>query len=438
MADPDDRRHEITVAVRSRWGDLLAEIGSSVVDRDRAGTSVSPDLLAALGSTGLLGLGLPERVGGAAVDEATWGTVLEQIGYLCADSALPLIINCKTDVARLICESGRDDLIDRYAVAIAQGLLGAGFAYTEGADAFSFRTVLVRKGDRYVLSGHKSYVTGGQMSGVFLVYATDETGDMQACLVEPDDPGVVVTPADPMGMRTAGPASVTFDDVVLPAWRILVPTDALTHAQGFLQRQRLWIPCGPLGRAQAVLEECASRSATTVRYGESLAELNNVKASLGRMYIAIESARATVHRALELAASGRAEPVFDPVIASAKHFAVTQVRFVLDQALNVLGGHAFYGTPHLGRYLRDFAGLVLLAGTQDILEVNLGAGVVVRTKERIADGHDLRVERDAAPLREQPADGDDIGRDAWQRGGRTGHALPADAENPAGQHRTAP
>lgn len=379
MIDVADRRSEVATLVRTRWGNLLTEIDKTVVERDEARHPPPPDLMAATGSTGLQALSLPSQVGGEGVDALTWGMVLEQIGYHCKDSALPMIINHQVDIARMVWESGRTDLIEKYAIPIVRGQLGAGIAYTENADAFSFRTVLRRKGDDYVLSGHKSYVTGGQMSDVFLTYPLDDAGDMQACLVQSDDPGVTVTPAQPLGMRTAGAASITFDDVPLSADRVLEPSDGLTHAQRFLSNQRMWIACAPLGRAQAILEECAAHLGDTVRYGEPVAELTSVEASLGRMYVAVESARVMLYHALDHVRSGRAEPIFDPLISAAKYFAIEQIRFVLERALNILGGYGFYGTPHLGRYMRDFAGLALVAGTQDILEVNLGAGVVARS-----------------------------------------------------------
>jgi len=378
MVDVMDRRSEVAGFVRDRWGGLLTEIGGTVVERDEARLPPPAGLMAAAGSAGLLALSLPQQVGGENVDALTWGMVLEQIGYLCQDSAFPMIINHQIDIARLVWESGRDDLIERYVVPLAQGRFGAGIAYTEDADAFSFRTEVHRKGDGFVLSGHKPYVTAALGSEVFLTFALDEAGDMVAYMVERDDPGVSVVAAEPVAMRTAGPCAITFEDVFLPADRIVVASDGLTHAQRFLGFQRLWAACAPLGRAQAVLEECATRLAATVRYGEPLAGLTSVEASLGRMYVAIESARAMLYHALSRVAQGRAELVFDPVVAAAKYFAVEQVRFVLERALAVSGGHGFYGTPHLGRYMRDFSGLTLLAGTQDILEVNLGAGVVAR------------------------------------------------------------
>lgn len=386
MVDVADRQAEITDMVGSRWGPLLDEVSKTVVERDEARLPPPAELMDALATAGLHRLSLSPAIGGAGADVLTWGIVLEQIGYRCADSALPMIINHTIDIARFIEESGRGDLIEKYAKPIGQGAISAGIAYTEDADAWSFTTLLRRKGDDFVLSGFKSYVTAGAMSDVFLVYALDESGDMVACLVERDDPGVTVTPAAPLGMRTAGATSLTFEDVPLTAERILEPSDGLTHAQRFLSNQRLWITCAPLGRAQRILEDCATWLSGSIRYGEPVAGLKNVEATLGRMYVAIESTRSMLYRALTHVGAGHAEPVFDPLLSAAKCFAADQIRFVLESAFRVMGGQGFYGTPHLGRYLRDFSGLPIVAGTNDILEINLGAGVVARSPRHTENG----------------------------------------------------
>jgi len=384
MVDIVERRTAVAELVHSRWGGLLERIGQTAAERDEARMPPPPELMAALASAGYLAFSLPRRIGGQAADALTWGLVLEQVGYRCEDSALPMIMNHQIDIAQTVCASGRADLIDAYAIPIAQGTCNAGIAYTENADAFSFRTVLRRKGDGLVLSGHKSYVTGGVMSDVFLTYAMDETGDIQACMVQRDDPGVTVAAALPSGMRTAGAASITFEDVPLASERVLASSDGLSHAQRFLSNQRLWAACAPLGRAQAVLESCAAFLAAHERYGETVSAFKNVQASLGRMYVAVESARAVLYHALDHVALGRAEPIFDPVVSAAKYFAVEQLRFVLERALGLLAGHGFYGNEQLGRYIRDFSGLALLAGTQDVIEVNLGAGVVARGSHTFA------------------------------------------------------
>src|SRR5262249_3539387 len=130
--------------------------------------------------------------------------------------------------------------------------------------------------------------------------------------------------------------------------------------------------CAPVGHARALVEMAAERLGSTIRGGRSLDSLPNVQATLGRMYVAVEAARAMLYRAAEQPAS-ELDAVFNPLIAAAKHFIVQQVRFVVEQAMRVLGGHFYYGEPYFGICLQDFAGLVTVAGTQDLMEVNLGA-----------------------------------------------------------------
>jgi alkylation response protein AidB-like acyl-CoA dehydrogenase len=371
---------DIAALVRDRWGDLLAEISAGAMARDAQLLPLSSELLSAAGQQGLQAFALPKEIGGEDAGALAWGKVLEQIGYLCEDVAFPLLISIRTTIARMLFDTGRTDLIERYAIPIARGDCGVATAYTEDADPFSMRTRLRRDGDAFVLNGHKSYVSGGVLADVFLTYSADDTGDMVASLVHSDDPGVEIRPVDSIGHRSTGAASVTFHEVRVPQARILQASDGLTHAQLFLNDRRLLICCAPLGRAQAILERCVAHVSATVRYGEPLTEMKNVQATLGRMYVAIEASRATLYRALRHMAGGEGDPIFDPTVSAAKYFVAEQVQYVLDQAFRVLGGYAYYGDLHFGRYLRDFAGLVAAAGTQDILETNLGAAAIARLR----------------------------------------------------------
>lgn len=374
-------RNETADLVRERWGDLLARIDATTAERDHHHQAVPHNLLLEIGTSGLQAFALPQELSGEDASDLTWGLVLEQIGYLCADNGIPMIINHSLDTARLIWESGRTDLIDTYARPIANGTCIAGIAYTEDADAFHFKTTLHRKGSDYILNGHKSYAISGAIHDLMLTYALDNTGDMIALLVERDDPGVTVTPAHAMGMYTAGCSSITYNNTPIPAHRILAHTDGLAHSQDFLNMQRLRIACAPLGRAQAVLEHCTHHTATSIRYGEPVSDLKNVQATLGRMHIALEAARATLYYALGEVDAGRTDRVFDPSISVAKHFVTEQIRHVVDNASRILGGHGYYGTTEIGRNMRDFTGVAIATGTQDILETNIGAGLIARRNQ---------------------------------------------------------
>jgi alkylation response protein AidB-like acyl-CoA dehydrogenase len=371
--------------VRRRWGDYLERVSAGAAERDVAAEPIPASMLAEAGPNGLQAYALPVGIGGEGADALAWGQVLEHVGYLCEDVALPLLLSIRTTIAQMLARSGPAELVERYAVPIARGRLGVATCFTEDADVFAMRTVLRRdqRGDLR-LTGLKSYVSGAMQAEVFLTYALDESSDMVAVLVHRTDPGVTVTPVDAIGHRSSGAASVGYDGVRLPADRLIVAHDGLAHAQSFLNERRLYICCAPVGRCQRILELCVGHVTSTVRYGQPLADMQNVQATIGRMYAAIEASRAVLHSALRRVAGGDADLLFDPVVSAAKYVVAEQVRYVLDQAFRIMGGQAYYGDPRYGRYQRDFAGLIAAAGTQDVLEVNLGA-IVVATALRPTD-----------------------------------------------------
>lgn len=366
-----DRQRRAAELVDERWGALLDEISAEAAARDAARAPIPAEFFRRAGATGLQALPLPPEVGGS-MDTADWVAVLEHIGYRCRDNGFPLVLNIRTSLARILFDPDRPDLIDDYVAPIAHGDLTIAIGYTENSDVLSFRTTLTKTGDGFVLDGRKDFMTGGANADVFLVYARTDTGDLVGCLVHRDDPGVTVVPVEPLGTRTCAPAAIELRGVPLAVSRVVSGKDGLSHAQRFLNDRRLMVCCAPVGQARALVEMTAARLGSTIRGGRSLDSLSNVQATLGRMYIAVEAARAMLYRAAEQPAT-EIDAAFNPVISAAKHFIVQQVRFVAEQAMRVLGGHFYYGEPYFGICLHDFAGLVTVAGTQDLLEINLGA-----------------------------------------------------------------
>lgn len=363
---------EVAGLVRSRWGDLLAEIGAGAADRYAEGVPVPKQAFAAAGALGLQAFPLPAAVSGEGADAVTWGRALEEIGYLCADPAFPTVVSIHTAIAGLLCATGDEHLVDAYAVPISRGECLPALAFSEGTDLLSLRTELTPDGPDFRLSGRKGFITGGLLADVFLTYAATGQGDLAACLVAADSDGVEVEPAHATGFRTAGAASVTFKDVRIPAGHVLAPADGLSHAQQYLNARRIVIASFTTGQIRRLLEDTAARLRESVRYGQTLMDLPNVQAAVGRMYIAVEASRAIVHRALARLDAGDADPVFDPVISAAKHHVTEQALAAVNEAFRVLGGHAYFGDPRYGMFLREVHGLLAGAGTQDLLEINLG------------------------------------------------------------------
>src|SRR3954470_6662173 len=134
-------------------------------DRDR--------ILGGMARLGLLGISVPQEYGGAGMDYIALGIASEELEYL--DTSLRVImsvhagLNCLTLLAW-----GTEDQKQRYLVPQAQGKKIAGYGLTEpgaGSDARALRTVAVRKGDRYLITGEKTWISLADVADNFLVFA---------------------------------------------------------------------------------------------------------------------------------------------------------------------------------------------------------------------------------------------------------------------------
>ena len=366
---------------REYFGPFLREtVNPGAAERDRSGTPIPNDIFRRSAELGLLPYSLPRELGGLEANALEWGLVLEEVGYLCEDGTFPYFLSVRATVAATLYESKRPDIIDRYARPMARGERFGSFAFTDGADPFSFRTTARRAGDgAFILNGQKQFTTGGLTADCYLVYARDErTDDILVFIVERDDAGVTLGPLDVHGCRTAGLCTLGLDQVRVPAERVLAAADGLSHSQIFLNRRRVLLVAGFFGRMRAMLERCIAHLGSTIRYGRPLTEMQAVQASIGRMTASVEACRAVLHTALAWQASGASDPIWDPNITAAKYFVTEQLNAFCSDLFRLAGGFGYTAESGFGRFQRDVAALFAGAGAQGTLEVDLGVMAIQR------------------------------------------------------------
>ena len=155
--------HDETIAkeVRDRFGQFLEErINPGALERDRTMSTFPPEMMREAAEIGLVGFTAPKEVGGGGNSWFKRGHVLEQIGYLCNDSGLPMLLSYRESATNLVYRSGRKNLIERYVRPAVSGESFIGWVYSEGADPFSFKTTVHRADGGYVVNGEKLAVTG--------------------------------------------------------------------------------------------------------------------------------------------------------------------------------------------------------------------------------------------------------------------------------------
>lgn len=365
---------QILLEVEERFGTFIAEqVNCQARVRDRHAHSLPRELMAAAANIGLMAFTIPQTIGGAGRTPLEWGLALQAIGYLCDDAAFPLLLGYRGAVCNLLYETGRKDLINRYARPMAQGKVLGSFAYTEGNDPFSFQTMARQTSDGYTISGTKVPVAGGTTSDVFLTFVRrDDANDLMAVLIERDDPGVEITPFETTGLRSLGLAKLQLHDVKIGEERVVAAADALSLAQRFLNGRRLTLPCWIVGRMEALLEQAVADLSSKVRYQLPLTEMQTVQAAVGRMYTAVSTSRLVVNHALERTTSGQHDPMWDSPTAMSKYYVVEKALELCRTAQYVVGGTAVFSGSIYERCMRDFHCLILTAGTQAILETDLG------------------------------------------------------------------
>ena len=152
------------------WG--ARAVAPRIHDLDRA-HQFDRALLPQMADLGLLGSCIPQKYGGAGMDYVSLGIASEELEYL--DTSLRVIVSVHVGLNSLTLLSwGTEDQKSRYLIPQAQGKKIATYGLTEpsaGSDARGIQSVAIKKGDRYVLTGEKMWISLADVADNFLVFA---------------------------------------------------------------------------------------------------------------------------------------------------------------------------------------------------------------------------------------------------------------------------
>jgi alkylation response protein AidB-like acyl-CoA dehydrogenase len=342
------------------------------------------------GKIGLMRFSLPTHIGGAGRDKLQWGVVVEEIAYLSRDPGFAVLLDISVEITELILSSGRPELIERYIPDLVAGRrFGVQGAY-ESRDPYDYQSTARLEGDEWVLNGAKRFVAGARFADLFILFLRDEaSNDMLAFAVEKDDPGVTPVHLETMGLHTMGLGQVILHNVRLPEWRLVWRADALSELNTYARIRRTMSACGVLGALEGMIESCVDSLSTRRRSGRRVLDYPNVERSLGEMRMLLQTARASVYRALDGTRSAARDPYFDEFATVAKHHASECALRVGQLLMNLQGGESYMTAFPWERFMRDIMGLIGGQGSQELLLIQLGQRAIVGLEGK-------RVREDAA------------------------------------------
>ena len=202
------------------------EIRPVAWDYDRDGTWPQ-EIIEKAFEVGLMNVHIPEAYGGPGLDYLSGCLIEEELGWGCSGIGTTLMANGLASAPLLI--GGSEETKKKYLGMLTEEPKLASFCLTEpdaGSDVSGMKTRAVKKGDKWVISGSKCFITNGGYADWYTVYAkTDpEAGHrgITAFVVDRASDGVTVDKKeDKLGQRASNTATISFDEVEVPAENML-------------------------------------------------------------------------------------------------------------------------------------------------------------------------------------------------------------------------
>jgi alkylation response protein AidB-like acyl-CoA dehydrogenase len=332
--------------------------------------------LAGLAELGMMGVNVPESLGGSEAGVVAYSLAMQEVARACASTAVTMSVT--NMVGEVIARFGSEAQRKRHVPKICSGEYVAGsFALSEsaaGSDPSAMQTRAVRDGSGWVLNGAKQWITSGDRAGVIIVWARtgmEGTRGISCFLVEPGTPGFVVSrKEDKLGLRASSTVSLSFEDCRLPE-------DALLGDEGggfkiammALDGGRIGIASQALGIAQAAFDESVACAKERKQFGHPIADFQAIQWMLADGRTELEAARLLTLRAAFLKERGEA---FSTQAAMAKLYASEAAFRIADRNIQIHGGAGYVRDYPAERHLRDVRVTRIYEGTSEIQRTVIG------------------------------------------------------------------
>ncbi len=344
------------------------------------------DYFEAFKKAGLLGMAIPEDMGGTGNGILPICLAIEEVAKYECGAGLMLVLTGLPN--RPIVFGGTKEQQLRYLPQAATGETKAAFCLTEpdhGSDAANLETRATRDGDDYILNGNKVYISGGTVADYLTVFA--RTGGpgakgISAFVVDAHAPGVRIDRTDDkMGVRSIPTAHFSFSDVRVPAENLLggVEGNGFNHAMLTLNSMRPTVGARGVGLAEGAASYALEWARGRKAFGSAVIDFEAIQFMFADMAIQIEAARNLVYKAAWLVDQGKYTREYAHHLSIAKAYATEMANKVAFDALQVLGAQGYMKDHPLERHYRDARQLMIVEGSSQVQRVVISRSMIDRT-----------------------------------------------------------
>lgn len=332
-----------------------------------------------MGELGLMGVFVPEKYGGAGLDNVSYAITIEELSRGDASAGVIAAV-CNGLVCEPILRFGTPEQKETYLTPVARGEWIGAYALTEpgsGSDAAAMRTTATLEGDEWILNGTKSFATNGTVAKILITYARSgpKKHDISAFIVPTDVDGFsILKKENKMGIRASDTALLGFDNLRIPKDLLLGEIHkGFSIAMATLDGGRIGIAAQSLGIAQRALEESLKYAKEREAFGQRIAEFQAIRWKLADMATEIEAARLLTYRAARLKDQGLRHTYESSV---AKLFASEASHRAVDHAVQIHGGYGFIKDYIVEKLYRDQRVTEIYEGTSEIQRLVIARSIL--------------------------------------------------------------
>jgi alkylation response protein AidB-like acyl-CoA dehydrogenase len=337
------------------------------MDRD---SHFDPDLIPQLFELGLMGVEVPDALGGAGASFFTAVLIVEELSRV--DPSVGVLVDVQnTLVNNCLLRFGCDALKAEYLPRLAADTVGS-YALSEagsGSDAFALKARAAKVDGGWRLDGQKLWITNGGEAGIFIVFANanPDAGyrGITAFIVERGYPGFSVgKKEDKLGIRASSTVELVLDDCRVPEGNVLGEVGkGYKIAIETLNEGRIGIGAQMVGLAQGALDHTVKYVKEREQFGHPIAEFQGVQFQLAEMRTRLEAARLLVYNAARLKDAGHP---FILEAAIAKLFASEVAQSIASRCIDLYGGYGFTKEYPVEKLYRDAKIGTIYEGTSNM------------------------------------------------------------------------
>ncbi|WP_026839344.1 acyl-CoA dehydrogenase family protein [Gillisia sp. JM1] len=341
------------------------------------------------GEMGYFGLGYPEKYGGLEVDLFYTVIFLEELQKINSGGfAAAMWAHSYLAMTHLNVEGSEEIKKNYLEPSIAGEKIGC-LCITEpfgGSDVAAMRTTAVKKGDKYVVNGSKTFITNGVYSDYLVVAAKtspDKGGKgMSIFLMDRDTPGITATKLDKLGWRASDTAEIAFDNVEIPASNLMGDEDkGFNYIMQHFAFERLIMGVNAHARAEFALDYAIDYMGERMAFGKTIDKFQALRHNVAEMASEVEMCKEFNYSIVKRMIDG----VYVVKEASMSKLLSTKMADkVIYDCLQLLGGYGYMEEYPMARLLRDSRLGPIGGGTSEILREIIAKMVIDKKEYKLA------------------------------------------------------